>query len=292
VQEVVNGFRRVSDEFPQRLLIGEIYLPFERLVAYYGRNLAGVHLPFNFALLHAHWDAVTIAALIDAYEAALPAGGWPNWVLGNHDRARIASRVGEAQARVAAMLLLTLRGTPTLYYGDEIGMRQVPIPPDRVRDPFEKRVPGIGVGRDGARTPMQWDTGPFAGFSTVEPWLPIADCHQSRNVEMELRDPFSIQHLYRRLLATRRRYRALSEGSYRRLLTQPDILLYARQAGSECILIALNFESKATSTLLPSGAASGVVLVSSFGDREREHIEGRINLRANEGVVIGPVALR
>jgi alpha-glucosidase len=109
---------------------------------------------------------------------------------------------------------------------------------------------------------------------------------------MELRDPFSIQHLYRRLLATRRRYRALSEGSYRRLLTQPDILLYARQAGSECILIALNFESKATSTLLPSGAASGVVLVSSFGDREREHIEGRINLRANEGVVIGPVALR
>jgi alpha-glucosidase len=292
VQGVVNGFRRVSDEFPQRLLIGEIYLPFERLVAYYGRNLAGVHLPFNFALLHAHWDAVTIAALIDAYEAALPAGGWPNWVLGNHDRARIASRVGEAQARVAAMLLLTLRGTPTLYYGDEIGMRQVPIPPDRVRDPFEKRVPGIGVGRDGARTPMQWDTGPFAGFSTVEPWLPIADCHQSRNVEMELRDPFSIQHLYRRLLATRRRYRALSEGSYRRLLTQPDILLYARQAGSECILIALNFESKATSTLLPSGAASGVVLVSSFGDREREHIEGRINLRANEGVVIGPVALR
>jgi alpha-glucosidase len=155
-----------------------------------------------------------------------------------------------------------------------------------VRDPFEKRVPGIGVGRDGARTPMQWDAGPFAGFSTVEPWLPIGDCHRSRNVETELGDPFSIQYLYRRLLATRRRCRALSAGSYRRLSTQPDLLLYVRQAGSDCILIALNFASQATSTPLPPGAASGVVLVSSFGDREREHIEGHISLRANEGLVI------
>ena len=98
--------------------------------------------------------------LIADYEAALPAGGWPNWVLGNHDQPRIASRVGPAQARVAAMLLLTLRGTPTLYYGDEIGMHAVAIAPDQVQDPFEKNVPGLGVGRDGCRTPMQWDAAP------------------------------------------------------------------------------------------------------------------------------------
>ncbi len=110
VQDIVSGLRRVVDEFPERLLIGEIYLPIERLVAYYGHDLAGVHLPFNFALLHTPWNARAVSTLIDAYEAALPAGGWPNWVLGNHDRARIASRVGSAQARVAAMLLLTLRG--------------------------------------------------------------------------------------------------------------------------------------------------------------------------------------
>jgi alpha-glucosidase len=287
VQEIINGLRRVTDEFPERLLIGEIYLPFERLVAYYGRDLAGVHLPFNFALLHAHWDAGTIAALIDAYEAALPAGGWPNWVLGNHDRARIASRIGDAQARIAAMLLLTLRGTPTLYYGDEIGMRQVPIPPERVRDPFEQRVPGIGVGRDGARTPMQWDVGDFAGFSTVEPWLPIAACYRSRNVETELREPSSIHHLYRRLIAARRQHPALSEGNYRRLLVQRDLLLYARQSGSEQILIALNFGSEAISTQLPCGAVSGSVLVSGFGDRETEKVMERIDLRANEGLVIG-----
>jgi glycosidase len=138
VQDIVNGLRRVIDEFADRLLIGEIYLPIERLVTYYGCDLEGLHLPFNFALLHAHWDARTVSTLIDEYEAVLPAGGWPNWVLENHDHARIASRIGNAQARIAAMLLLTLRGTPTIYYGDEIGMLQVPIPLERVRDPFEK----------------------------------------------------------------------------------------------------------------------------------------------------------
>src|SRR5204862_8151780 len=142
---------------------GEIYLPIERLIAYYGRDLQGTHLPFNFSLLQAPWHARTIARLIDEYEAALPPGGWPNWVLGNHDRPRIAGRVGREQARVAAMLLLTLRGTPTIYYGDDIGMTQVAIPPDRVRDPFQKNVPGLPVGRDGCRTPMQWDDSGHAG---------------------------------------------------------------------------------------------------------------------------------
>src|SRR3954466_4462572 len=135
----------VIDEFPERLLIGEIYLPVERLIAYYGRDLGGVHLPFNFSLLGARWEARCIQSLIDEYEAALPDGGWPNWVLGNHDRPRIAGRVGSDQARLAAMLLLTLRGTPTIYYGDEIGMEQVQIRPDQVRDPFERNVPGLGL---------------------------------------------------------------------------------------------------------------------------------------------------
>jgi alpha-glucosidase len=149
--------------FPGRLLIGEIYLPVERLVSYYGRDLDGVHLPFNFALLNVRWDAKCILSLIAEYEDALPKGGWPNWVLGNHDRPRIASRVGKGQAAVAAMLLLTLRGTPTIYYGDELGMRQVEISRDRVRDPFERNVPGIGIGRDGCRTPMQWEASANGG---------------------------------------------------------------------------------------------------------------------------------
>src|SRR6185369_17017347 len=132
-------------------------------------------LPFNFMLLSAPWHAATIAKLIADYEAALPPGGWPNWVLGNHDRPRIASRVGAAQARLAAMLLLTLRGTPTLYYGDEIGMHDVAIPPERIQDPVERNVPGCGLGRDPQRTPMQWSAARNAGFTQAEPWLPVAE---------------------------------------------------------------------------------------------------------------------
>jgi alpha-glucosidase len=286
VHEIVKGLRRVADEFPERVLIGEIYLPFKRLVTYYGRDLGGLHLPFNFALLHAHWDAGTVSALIDEYEAALPEGGWPNWVLGNHDRARIATRVGPAQARVAAMLLLTLRGTPTIYYGDELGMPQVPIPPERVRDPFEKSVPGIGVGRDGARTPMQWDAGRFTGFSEVEPWLPISDSFRAENVETELHDSSSMFHLHRRLIAARRKSPALSRGSYRRLLAQDDCLLYARQTGSQRILVALNFGPETISKPLPAEAATGRALVSSFADRDGEQVIGGVELRGNEGLVI------
>src|SRR4051794_41420493 len=148
VHDAIMAMRRVADEYPDRVMIGEAYLPIDRLMAYYGVDLTGFHLPFNFHLLSTPWQPLAIAALIEAYEAALPPGGWPNWVLGNHDRSRVASRIGPDQARVAAMLLLTLRGTPTLYYGDELGMPDVPIPPERVQDPWAE------AGRDPARTPM------------------------------------------------------------------------------------------------------------------------------------------
>src|SRR4051794_1494110 len=212
--ELVSEMRRVVDEFDDRVLIGEIYLPIERLVAYYGRDLSGAHLPFNFTLLSAPWHARDIANLIDEYEAALPAGAWPNWVLGNHDRPRIASRVGPAQARVAAMLLLTLRGTPTMYYGDEIGMQQVAIAPEQVRDPFEKNVPGIGVGRDGCRTPMQWDGSEYAGFSTATPWLPLAGNCREENVARLAGEPRSILNLYRALIELRKNRPELVFGNY------------------------------------------------------------------------------
>src|SRR6202790_843592 len=205
VHDVIAEMRRVVDEFDGRVLIGEIYLPLERLVTYYGRDRAEAHLPFNFALLSAPWNARAIERIIHDYETALPAEAWPNWVLGNHDRPRVASRVGPAQARVAAMLLLTLGGTPTLYYRDAIGMHQVAIAPDQVRDPFEKNVPGIGVGRDGCRTPMQWDATRYAGFSTSKPWLPLADDFQHENAVNLAADARSILSLYKALIGLRRK---------------------------------------------------------------------------------------
>ena len=146
VHEVIAGMRQVLNEYPERMMVGEIYLPLERLVTYYGEGGSGAHLPFNFQLVTLPWQAQTIANAIDHYESLLPSYGWPNWVLGNHDQRRIATRVGPAQARVAGMLLLTLRGVPTLYYGEELGMRDVPIPPDRVQDPAEKKRAWAGFG--------------------------------------------------------------------------------------------------------------------------------------------------
>lgn len=204
VHEVIARMRRLVNQYQDRVLIGEIYLPVERLVQYYGADLGGVHIPFNFQLLLAKWQARDIARIIGEYEAALPQYGWPNWVLGNHDRSRIASRVGPAQARVAAMLLLTLRGTPTLYYGDEIGMHDVAIPLEKVQDPFEKNVPGRGLGRDPQRTPMQWNAAKNAGFTTGEPWLPIAEDYEKVNVEAERNDPASMLTLYGHLIKIRR----------------------------------------------------------------------------------------
>src|SRR3954470_8021806 len=215
VHEAIAAMRRVADTFPNRVMIGEAYLPVDRLVAYYGVDLTGFHLPFNFRLLSTPWQPTAVAALIEAYEASLPPGAWPNWVLGNHDRSRLASRLGLRQARVAAMLLLTLRGTPTIYQGEEIGMTDVPILPERVQDPWERNVPGIGLGRDPERTPMQWEAGINAGFSATEPWLPIAPNASTVNVAAQAPDPAPILSLYRTLIQLRRAESALSVGDYR-----------------------------------------------------------------------------
>jgi alpha-glucosidase len=280
--------RAVLDEYPDPFMIGELYLPFERLAAYYGPDGNGVHLPTNMHLIRTEWDARHVAALIDAYEGALPVWGWPNWVLGNHDRHRIASRVGAAQARVAAMLLLTLRGTPTLYYGDEIGMRDVPIPAERVQDPWERNVPGIGVGRDPERTPMQWDAGASAGFTNegVEPWLPVADDHRTVNVAAQLGDSGSMLSLYQRLIALRRQEPALQLGSYRPRSADGDILAYEREHDGRRLLVVLNLGALPRAWKPTDEPVAGRVLLSTHADRASDHIDGGVELAWNEGVVI------
>ena len=284
VHDVIRELRAVVDEFNGRLLIGEIYLPVERVAAYYGRDLLGVHLPFNFSLLETPWRADSVAQAIARYETALPAGAWPNWVLGNHDRPRLASRVGDAQTRVAAMLLLTLRGTPTLYYGDEIGMRQVTIAPGQARDPVDN-VAGSGTGRDGCRAPMRWNEGDFAGFSEVQPWLPVADDFRGRNVASERGDATSLFNLYRRLIAARREHPKLAGAAYRLVEVDLDLFVFTREEDRERFYVALNFGADAVTAALPPGE-SGTILVSTSPDRDGEKVRGRINLRGHEGLLI------
>jgi len=286
VHGVIARMRGLVDQYKDRVLIGEIYLPIERLVQYYGADLGGVHVPFNFQLLLAKWQAPDIARIIREYEAALPEHGWPNWVLGNHDRPRIASRVGPAQARLAAMLLLTLRGTPTLYYGDEIGMRDVEIPPKNVQDPFEKNVPGRGLGRDPQRTPMQWSAAKNAGFTEGEPWLPIAEDYTQVNVEAERDDPASMITLYNQLIQVRRGESALEVGQFEPMEGHGDLLTYVRRDRESAFLIALNLGPRPDVINFSNKASEGRIALSTYLDRSGDRVRGELELRAEEGLLV------
>jgi oligo-1,6-glucosidase/alpha-glucosidase len=261
--------RRLADSYGDRVLIGEIALPNDSHARWYGTpELPQMHLPFNFQLIENDWNAASLRQVIAAYEASLPAFGWPNWVLGSHDAPRIAARIGEAQARVAAMLLLTLRGTPTLYQGDELGIGEVTIPPERMRDPQHLREPERGIGRDRSRTPMPWSDGPFAGFSTVEPWLPLNDDWRTRNVAALEADPDSLLHLYRRLLALRRAHPALSIGGFALTEADDDVISYVRSQGGETFLVALNLGREVRGFELPTGFVVHETLASTKAERQ------------------------
>ena len=289
VHVVIREIRSVLDEFPDRCGIGELWGPLDRWVRYYGEHGEGLHLPFNFRLMDGMaWDARQMRASVDALEAALPSFAWPNYVLGNHDRMRMVTRFGgQAQARVAAMMLLTLRGTPTLYYGDEIGMADVPIAPDKVQDPQGLNL-GVERTRDGCRTPMQWDGGPNAGFCPpdVEPWLLLASDCQERNVAAQAQNPTSLLALYRRLLALRRATPALIGGSYCPVDGVPnDCFVYWRKENEQRLLITLNFSGAPREIALPEGEGARVIL-STHLDREGPVGGAVLALRPNEGVIV------
>jgi alpha-glucosidase len=238
-------------------------------------------MPFNFQLIGAQWNAAHIAQIVVSYEAALPERAWPNWVLGNHDNPRLASRIGTAQARVAAMLLLTLRGTPTLYYGEELGMKDVDIPAASVRDPAGLRQPGKGQGRDPERTPMRWDTSTHAGFTRGEPWLPVGAIGDV-NVASQEDDDSSMLALYCRLLALRRSEPALTAGTIERVIAHGDVLSYERCFEGKRLFVALNMGALTAALAAPCGR----VLLSTRGVRRSVDVEGELMLDAGEGVIV------
>jgi alpha-glucosidase len=285
VHEIIRDFRQLLDEYGDRCGIGELWFELPRWLRYYGENNDGLHLPFNFRLMRLPWQAQAMRRSVDELEAALPAFAWPNYVLGNHDRARLASRLGgQAQARLAAMMLLTLRGTPTLYYGDELGMENGVIPPEKIQDP-----PGITLGaersRDVCRTPMQWDDSPNADFSSAEPWLPVSDDYATRNVAAQSADPTSMLNLYRRLLWYRRGSPALFGGCYQPLDAGDDCFVYLRAAGDERRLVALNFADDQR-RVSATGEGAGQIVISTHLDREESVSPSGFELRPHEGVIV------
>ena len=284
---IVAAMRQVLDGYSERLMIAEIYLPIHRLVAYYGANNSEAHLPFNFLLISLPWDARQIAAAIDEYEGALPADAWPNWVMGNHDQPRITSRVGRGQALVAAMLLLTLRGTPTLYYGDEIGMRDVPIPPEEVQDPQGLNMPGKNLSRDPERTPMLWNTDNNAGFTQGRPWLRLDRAWARRNVAVQEKDIYSPFALYRRLIQWRQQEPSLKTGAYRPVYSDHQVIAYIREApGHTAFLIVLNLTHRPCYFIPATIRFKGVIVVDILPEQEQATVENSIDLSGDEGLIV------
>lgn len=286
VHKIVRQMRAVLDEYDERLLIGEIYLPIQKLVAYYGENNEGAHLPFNFQLVTLPWEAEKIQAAINEYEGAIPEGGWPNWVLGNHDKSRIATRVGKEQARIAAMLLLTLRGTPTVYYGDELGMEDVHIAPDQVQDPQEKNIPGKKLGRDPERTPMQWDDSRYAGFSEKEPWLPLMENYKDLNVEQEKKNEKSMLNFYKTLIQLRQSEPALHIGNYIPVYTKGSLLSYIRSFKEKKYLIVLNLGNAEEKFQPDLPNLNGIIKFSANSSRDEKEIQKKLTMQPNEGLII------
>jgi len=247
-------------------------------------ELDGAQMPFNFRLIQTDWNADRIAALIHEYEGVLPRGAWPNWVMGNHDQSRIASRIGAAQARAAAMLLLTLRGTPTVYYGEEIGMVNGRIAPEQVRDPAEKNQPGIGMGRDPERTPMLWDGTANAGFTTGVPWLPINAGYEAANVAVESADPRSMLSLYRRLIELRRRHPALHAGEIHDIRSKRGVLTYTRShpGSTDRFQVLLNL----THEIQTVNCDHGHVVLTTILDGEGAPVGGPIVIESGEGLLV------
>jgi alpha-glucosidase len=288
VFDKVRDIRRAVDEYPDRMAIGEVFGDPETLVRFIGGDaLDGLHREGRTSEGNTAWDAARIRRVVDATEASLPEGAWTNYVWGNHDVSRFISRYnadgrGRERARVAAMLLLTLRGTPFIYYGEEIGMEDVPIPEERAQDPARFSGPN----RDPERTPMPWTSGPGRGFTTGEPWLPFGD--PSINVADQEDDPASMLSLYRQLIWFRKGSAALRFGGYRPFDHAPDqVFAYLRESEEERLFIALNFGVEPVEVGLPDGATGGTLLIST--DPHRPGIgsdHASVMLNGNEGVIV------
>lgn len=279
VHEVVRGFRRTLDGYAGRMMVGEVWPRDQRSLSDYLRS-DECQLAFNFRFLKCHYDAASFREAIEETESLLGADAWPTYTLSNHDFPRHISRYAdgaatEHRARLLAVLLMTVRGTPFIYYGEELGMHDVRVDAQQMRD---------RVGRDGCRTPMQWSSEPGCGFTNAAaPWLPTGDC-ASINVESQRDDPRSMLSLYRRLIRLRGRSPALLDGSLRIVEDAPaDCLAFVRESESQRMLIALNFSSERHTVC---NFTSGRIILSSDPNRREGDVNGAIELGANEAVIV------
>jgi alpha-glucosidase len=285
VHQHVAALRSVCREFGERVLLGEAYASLEELARYYGTAVQGeLDLPLNPQLLDQRWDAEGIANAIARYVDAVAPYGWPTWAWSNHDFYRLTSRASADQLRLAAMLLLTLRGTPLIYYGEEIGMRDVEIPRGLAEDPQAKTQPTRN--RDVARTPMQWNDGPNAGFTTGTPFFPVDTDYLHINVDSQERDPRSLLALYRRLIAFRHAEPALTDGLQTPLVRRTHLLFFRREFQDRRLGVVLNMAGEDAPFDFSAVSPKARLRLSTFLDRGDELLQQKVRLRGNEGLIL------
>jgi alpha-glucosidase len=289
IHERLRRIRSVLDEYEDRMMVGEVHIyDLGRLVEYIASG-DQLHLAHNFVFMYLPWDAAAMRASVDEFEALSGDRAWPAWFLENHDHSRVASRfgggeVGEARARVAVMLLYTLRGTPFIYQGEELGLPDALVPPERVVDVD---------GRDPERAPIPWEppssAGPGAGFTAGDPWLPLVAEAERLNAESESEDPDSILNLVRRLAWLRRGNECLQCGEQRSLEGGPGVLAYLREWHGHRMLVLLNFSAKPCEVSTEELPAEGVLEACTHRGRDGDDPKlslAELTLDPNEGVLL------
>jgi alpha-glucosidase len=296
--EAARRLRRVTDEFDERMMMGEVYTDSpEEAVAYLGNGEDALHMSFYLDFATRKWSAERFRRSVDHLENLIPARGWPCYYLSNHDLVRHFTRLGKggdalARAKVAAAMMLTLRGTPIIYYGEEIGMPNGKIARRDLVDPLGKKWWPIPVGRDGCRTPMQWSGEKNAGFSRVQPWLPVDPDYTSVNVELQRKEKGSLLDWYRRLLQVRAAKPALRAGTYRAIDGVPrGVFAYWRELDETGVAVFLNFTSRHVAVdgrLAGSEDGGWEVLLSSHDGGEHAVRDGSMRLGPDQALILEP----
>lgn len=284
--EVVYCLNTLCDtvgEFEDKFVVSESYLGIAGMVNMFRACDKNIHSPFNFNFIGREWSAKSFKQFVDNFEKSITPNDWPNYVLGNHDRPRLRDRIGTERLKTAALLILTLRGMPFIYYGDEIGMKNAEVRKTEIKDTFALRT-NSKFNRDPERSPMQWNGDTNAGFSMVTPWIPISSDYKEINVELESKKPESLLNLYKKIINYRNNSKALMYGSYKSLNTKsPDIYSYVREYEGEMVLMMINFSDKTVKEKLPFDSAKIIVNISE--PSSKEEVSGEIELKPNGGYI-------
>jgi alpha-glucosidase len=291
---VLKEFRQVLDQYTAKTSVGEVNSEDPSIVAaYYGSDNDELHMNFYFALAQCRWKAGAFRRAVEKWEQSLPKSAWPAYTFSNHDIMRAISHYGRKgqenqRARLLAMMLLSLRGTPFIYYGEEIGMKEAKLQRSEIKDPVGLKWYPLYQGRDGCRTPMQWTAGRNAGFTEAEPWLPVGPEVDQRNVASQNQNPASLLNFYRQMLNLRRSNPALQLGTYASVVegVPADCYFFKRELDGKRFLVALNFSSKKQQYNLKLLPGEPRLLLSTTSKRQPGAVIDELKLNPLEGFVL------